>query len=87
MCSIGSTIIIIIIRILIILIIIIIIIIVITLFMSQVYLAEHRGSTNWRDRKSNQMKCWFQFGEREKPEYKGKNLSEQSREPTNSTHT
>ena len=32
--------------------------------MSQVYLAEHRGSTNWGDRKSyqrksNQIKCWF----------------------------
>ena len=58
--------------------------------MSQVYLAEHRGSTNWGDRKSNQyesnqIKCWF-FGERGKPEYPGKNLSEQSRELTNSTH-
>ena len=32
----------------------------ITLFMSQVYLAEHRGSTNnWGDKKSNQLKCWF----------------------------
>ena len=27
-----------------------------TLFMSQVYLAEHRGSTNWGDRKSYQQK-------------------------------
>ena len=32
--------------------------------MSQVYLAEHRGSTIWGDRKSNQhkssqIKCWF----------------------------
>ena len=27
--------------------------------MSQVYLAEHRGSTNWGDRKSNQLKCCF----------------------------
>ena len=27
--------------------------------MSQEYLAEHRGSTNWGDRKSNQIKCWF----------------------------
>ena len=32
--------------------------------MSQVYLAERRGSTNWGDRKSNQhnsnqLKCWF----------------------------
>ena len=34
-------------------------IITITLFMSQVYLAEHRGPTNWGDRKSNQHKCWF----------------------------
>jgi len=43
------------------------IIIIITLFMSQVYLAEHRGSTNWGDRKSNQhksnqIKCWFLVG-------------------------
>ena len=36
--------------------IIIIIIMIITLFKSQVYLAEHRGSTNWGDRKSNQHK-------------------------------
>ena len=63
-------------------IIIIIIMIIITLFMSQMYLAEHRGSTNWRDRKSNQM---LVFSERGKPEYPGKNLSWQSREPTNST--
>ena len=39
-------------------------IIIITLFMSQVYLAKHRGSSNWGDRKSNQhksnqIKCWF----------------------------
>ena len=47
--------------------------------MSQVYLAEHRDSTNWGDRKSNQI---LVFGERGEPEY----LSEQSREPTNSTH-
>ena len=33
--------------------------------------------------KSNQM---LVFGERGKPEYPGKNLSEQRREPTNSTH-
>ena len=51
--------------------------------MSQVYLAKHRGPTNWGDRKSNQhkpnqMKCWFLV--------RGENLSEQSREPTNSTH-
>jgi len=51
--------------------------------MSQVYLAKHRGSTNWGDEKSNQM---LVFGEWRKPEYPGKNLSEQSREPTNSTH-
>ena len=51
--------------------------------MSQVYLAKHRGSTNWGDGKSNQM---LVFGEWRKPEYPGKNLSEQSREPTNSTH-
>ena len=43
--------------------IIITIMIIITLFMSQVHLAEHRGS-NWGDRKSNQhkasqIKCWF----------------------------
>ena len=37
--------------------------------MSQVYLAEHRGSTNWGDRKSNQV---LVFGERGKPEYPGK---------------
>ena len=35
--------------------------------MYQVYLAEHRGSTNWGDRKSNQHKsnqpkCWFLVG-------------------------
>ena len=69
----------------IIIIIIITIITIITLFMSQVYLAEHRGYTNWGDGKSNQIKCWF-FGKRGKPEYPGKNLPEQSREPTNSTH-
>ena len=50
--------------IIIIIIIIIRIIIIITLFMSQVHLAEHRGSTNWGDRKSNQhkssqIKGWF----------------------------
>ena len=56
--------------------------------MSQVYLAEHRGPTNWEDRKSNQHKSsqTLVFGERGKLEYPGKNLSEQSREPTNSTH-
>ena len=35
--------------------------------MSPEYLAEHRGSTNWGDRKSNhhksnQIKCWFLVG-------------------------
>ena len=50
--------------------------------MSQMYLAEHRGSTYWGDRKSNQM---LVFGERGKPEYPGKNLSWKSRETTNST--
>ena len=56
--------------------------------MSQVYLPEHRGSTNWGDSKSNQHKSnqMLIFGERGKPEYPGKNLSGQSREPTNSTH-
>ena len=47
--------------------------------MSQVYLAEHRGSTNWVDRKSNQhksnqIKVTLVFGERGKTEYPGKNL-------------
>ena len=42
----------------------IMIMIIITLFMSQVHLAEHRSSTNWGVRKSNQhkssqIKCWF----------------------------
>ena len=61
--------------------------------MSQMYLAEHRGSTNWGDRKSNKHKSnqiksnlMLVFGERGKPEYTGKSLSEQRREPTNSTH-
>ena len=57
--------------------------------MSQVYLAEHRGSSNWGDRKSNQNKSnqMSLFGESGKPEYlPWKNLSEQSGEPTNSTH-
>ena len=27
--------------------------------MSQGYLAKHRGSPNWGDRKSNQLKCWY----------------------------
>ena len=54
--------------------------------MSQVYLAEHRGSTNWGDRKSINTNQMLAFGERGKLEYPGKDLSEQSREPTNSTH-
>ena len=33
--------------------------VIITLFMSQVHLVEHRGFTNWGDRKSNQIKCRF----------------------------
>ena len=71
-------------------IIIIIVIIIITSYKSQGYLAEHKCFTYWGDWKSNQIKgnqvkCWF-FEERGKPEYPEKNLSEQSREPTNSTH-
>ena len=56
-------------------IILIIIIIIITLFMSQMYLAEQRGSTNWGHRKSNQHKSnqMLVFGEsRAKPEKLGK---------------
>ena len=58
--------------------------------MSQVYLAEHRGSTNWGDRKSNQhksnqIKCWFLVRGENRSTLE-KNLSEQSREPTNSIH-
>ena len=47
-------------------------------FMSQVYLAERRGSTNWGDRKSNQHKSnqLLVFGERGKPENPAKNLAE-----------
>ena len=59
--------------------------------MCQVYnLAKHRGSTNyWEEEiKSTQIKStqMMVFGERGKLEYPGKYLSEQSREPTNSTH-
>ena len=56
--------------------------------MSQVYLSEHRGFTNWGDRKPNQHNSnqMLVFDERGKPEYPGKNLSEQSRESTDSTH-
>ena len=70
-------------------IIIIIIITIITSFKS--YLAEHSCLTNWGDYKSNwittnQIK-FLVFVERGKPKYPGKNLWEQSREPTNSTNT
>ena len=58
--------------------------------MSQVYLSEKRGSTNWGDRKSNkhksnQNKCWFLVRGQNGSSWE-KNLSEQSREPTNSTY-
>ena len=68
---------------------IIIIIIIITLFESQIILAEHECCTigetvnQINQIKSNQM---LVFEEREKPEFPEKNLSEQSREPTNSAH-
>ena len=77
---------------------IIIIIIIITLFKSQIILAKHKCSTNWGDCKSNksnkshqsnqinQITQMLVFEERGKPEYPEKNLSEQSREPTNSVH-
>ena len=65
-----------------------IIILIITLFKCQVYLALRH--TNWGhcklkliQIKLNQMQV---FEERGKPEYPGENLSEQRREPTNSTH-
>ena len=67
-------------------------IIIITLFKSQIILAEHECSTNWGDCKSNksnqinQTNQMLVFEERGKPEYPEKNLSEQSREPTNSDH-
>jgi len=75
----------------------IIIIIIITLFKSQIILAKHKCSTNWGDCKSNNSNQINQinqiksnqmliFEERGKPEYPEKNLSEQSREPTNSVH-
>ena len=72
-------------------IIIIIITIIITLFESQIILAEHECCTNWGDcksNKSNQIKSnqMLVFEERGKPEFPEKNLSEQSREPTNSAH-
>ena len=47
--------------------------------MSQAHMTEHRGSTIWGDRKSNQFTSnqMLAFGERGKPEYLGENLSEQ----------
>jgi len=49
-------------------------------------LAEHSGFTKieLNPKKSNQKLAFL--GERGKPEYPGKNLSQQSREPTNSVH-
>ena len=64
----------------------IIIIIIITLFKSLILLAEYECSTNWGDCKSNKSNQMLLFEERGKPEYPEKNLSEQSREPTNSAH-
>ena len=60
--------------------------IIITLLKSQIILAEHECSTNWGDCKSNKSNQMLVFEERGKPEYPEKNLSEQSREPTNSAH-
>ena len=53
------------------------------------YLAEHRGSSNWGDRKSNQHKSnqILVFGERGKPESPGKNLSVVSTSTTLTCHT
>ena len=66
------------------------VVIIITLFESQIILAEHECCTNWGDcksNKSNQIKSNVGFfEERGKPEFPEKNLSEQSREPTNSAH-
>ena len=65
-------------------------IIIITLFMSQMYLAEHRGSTNWGDRKwnrhkSSQIKCWF-LGREENRSTRGKTswsrVEDQRTQPT-----
>jgi len=42
--------------------------------------------TNWGDCKPNKSNQALVFEERGKPEYLEKNLSEQSREPTNSAH-
>ena len=64
-------------------------IIIITLFKSQIILAEHECSTNWGDcksNKSNQIKCWLLRRGENRSTHPEKNLSEQSREPTNSAH-
>ena len=63
---------------------IMIMIIIITLFESQIILAEYECCTNWGDCKSNQSNQMLVFEERGKPEFPEKNLSEPSREPTNS---
>ena len=42
--------------------------------MSEVYLAEHRGSTNWGDRKSNQIKSNVGFWWEEKTGVPGEKL-------------
>ena len=47
-------------------------------------LADHGGSTKWGEYKSNEMLV-FLWGENH-AEYPGKNLSKQSRKPTNLTH-
>ena len=60
--------------------------IIITLFKSQIILAEHECSTNCGDCKSNKSNQMLVFEERRKREYPEKNLSEQSREPTNLAH-
>ena len=59
--------------------------------MSKAYLAEHKSlliGEKGNQIKSTQIKSsrMLVFGERGKPEYPGKNLSQQIREPTNSTH-
>ena len=64
------------------------IIIIITLLKSQIFLVEHRCSTNWGNCNSTKLESnqMLDFEERAKLEYPEKNLSEQSREPTNSAH-
>ena len=66
----------------------IVVVIVISLFECQVYLALKH--TNWGHCKLKLIQIKFKqmevFEERGKPEYPGKNLSEQRREPTNSIH-